>query len=554
MALPDPQSFIERLRSRDASLWSHDRDTQISIRDRLGWVNVHETIALRLTELTEFADWVRGVGFRHAVLIGMGGSSLAPEVLQRTFGSARGYPELIVLDTTDPFSILRVENRIDVETTLFIVSSKSGGTIETASLHKYFAERTRDATGDIGALDNFVAVTDPETILHERAREEGFHRVFINPPDIGGRFSALSFFGLVPAAAIGVDIRRLLASASAVDAPAAVQLGYDLAEHAQAGRDKLTFAPSPGLESFGAWAEQLIAESTGKHGKGIIPVDGEPLAAPLVYGEDRVFVALRMAGESSESDVALRTLENAGRPVIPIEVPGPYAIGGEFLRWEIATAAIGAVLGINPFDEPNVSESKDNTAQVLERFASDGTLPDVAPEVEEDGTSFYTEGDTLNSLHNAPDQTIGGLVAEHFRQAPEDAYLALMAFIPRTEEHDRLLGRLRIALRDATHRATTLGYGPRFLHSTGQLHKGGPATGVFLQLTMEDEIDIDIPGEPGVTFGILKRAQALGDLKALIDRRRRVVRVSLGQDVTENLCLLVETVEAALRATAKRGD
>jgi glucose-6-phosphate isomerase len=554
LPLPDAEKFIEALRSRDASVWSDDPDTQVKIRDRLGWVNVHETIGLRLPELNEFTEWVRAVGFRHAVLLGMGGSSLAPEVLQRTFGAARGYPELIVLDTTDPLSILRVENRVDVETTLFIVSSKSGTTVETTSLHKYFAERTRDATGDTGALDNFVAVTDPETPLHVRAREEGFHRVFVNPPDIGGRFSALSFFGLVPGAAIGIDIPRLLASASAAGFVDAIEFGRMLADHAKGGRDKLTFAPSQGLESFGAWAEQLIAESTGKRGKGIVPVDDEPLAAPLAYGDDRVFVSLRLDGDSNAADVALRGLEDAGQPVIRIEMPDAYAIGGEFLRWEIATAAIGAALEINPFDEPNVSESKDNTNQVLERFHFADALQTLAPVIEEDDVEFYAEGETLEALRNAPDQSIGGLVAEHFLSAPENAYLALMAYIPRTEEHDRLLAQLRVALRDATHRATTLGYGPRFLHSTGQLHKGGPNTGVFLQLTLQDEIDLDIPGEPSVTFSVLKRAQALGDLKALIDHDRRVARVSLGDDVTENLRLLVETVEAALRATAKRSE
>ena len=548
----DPEQFLERLRSRDASLWSDDPATQIAIRDRLGWVNIHETIALRLPELREFGGWVREMDFRYAVLLGMGGSSLAPEVFQHTFGDAPGFPELIVIDTTDPLSIVRVENRLDIPSTLFIVSSKSGTTIETTSLHRYFAERTIDITGDTGALDNFVAITDPETPLHEQAIADGFHRVFLNPPDIGGRFSALSFFGLVPATAIGVDVERLLNAAAGADAASAVEFGERLARFALDGRDKLTFLASEGLESFGAWAEQLIAESTGKEGKGIVPIDGEPPAAPLAYADDRVFISLRMNGREDETAAAALALAEAREPVITIELPDAYSIGGEFLRWEIATAAAGAVLGINPFDEPNVAESKENTSRVLRSYVTSGALLDLAPVIEEDGLALFADDATLDTLRGAPDRTVGDLVAEHFLRAPTHSYLAIMAYIPRSEEHERLLTRLRTALRDATHCATTAGYGPRFLHSTGQLHKGGPGTGVFLQIVMNDEIDLDIPGEGAITFSVLKRAQALGDLRALLGRGRRVLRVGLGDQPTPNLRLLVDTVEAALRATAER--
>ena len=551
--MTSPASFFERLQARDASLWATEPAIQEKIRQRLGWVNLHESMLDSLDELRSFGDWVRELGFRHAVLLGMGGSSLAPEVFQRTFGAAPGFPELHVLDTTDPLAIVRVENKVDVHSTLFIVSSKSGTTVETTSLERYFAERTLDATGDTGALDNFVAVTDPDTPLHNRARDSGFHRVFVNPPDIGGRFSALSFFGLVPAAAIGVDIEKLLAAAAAVDGADAAALGERLAALAQEGRDKLTFLSAPGLESFGAWAEQLIAESTGKGGHGIVPIDGEPPGDAQSYGNDRVFISMQMEERDEETAAAAGQIEAAGHPVIRIEVPGPYGIGAEFLRWEIATASAGAALGLNPFDEPNVAESKDNTSRVIEQYEAAGVLPNPAPVIEEDGLTLAADDSTLARLENAPERTIGALVAEHFLRAPEGSYLAIMAYIPQTEDHERLLTRLRTALRDATHRATTVGYGPRFLHSTGQLHKGGPATGVFLQLVMNDEIDLDVPGEQSFTFSVLKRAQALGDLAALLGRKRPVLRVSLGDETAANLRLLVDSVEAALRETAERG-
>ena len=548
-----PASFFKRLQALDASLWTSEPAIQEKISQRLGWVDLHESMQASLDELRGFADWVRELGFRHAVLLGMGGSSLAPEVFQRTFGSAPGFPVLHILDTTDPLAILRVENRIDVPTTLFIVSSKSGTTVETTSLERYFAERTLDATGDTGALDNFVAVTDPDTPLYHRAGESAFHRVFVNPPDIGGRFSALSFFGLVPAAAIGVDVEKLLASAATVDGDDAAGLGERLATLAAEGRDKLTFLSAPGLESFGAWAEQLIAESTGKGGHGIVPIDGEPPGDPQSYGDDRVFVSMQMEDRDEETAVAADRIEAAGHPVIRIDVAGPFGLGAEFLRWEIATAAAGAAFGLNPFDEPNVAESKENTNRVIQQFETTGALPNPAPLVEEVSLALAADDATLARLDAAPERTISALVAEHFLQAPAGSYLAIMAYIPPTEEHERLLTRLRTVLRDATHRATTVGYGPRFLHSTGQLHKGGPASGVFLQLVANDEIDLDVPGDQSFTFSVLKRAQALGDLAALLGRRRPVLRVSLNGDTAADLRRLVDGVEAALGETAERG-
>ncbi len=539
------QNFLERLRDRDASLWSDEPAEQAVIVNRLGWLDVHRQMLDRLDELRNFAEWVSENEFRWAVLLGMGGSSLAPEVLQRTFGSRAGYPELIVMDTTDPESILRVENRINIVSTLFIVSSKSGTTIETASLHRYFAERTQDATGDTGVLSNFVAVTDPGTVLHRQAIDEGFHHVFLNPPDIGGRYSALSMFGLVPAAAIGMDVERLLQEAEALDWEEALELGARLGGLAQEGRDKVTFLAAEGLESFGAWAEQLLAESTGKRGRGVIPVDCEPPGPPEVYGDDRVFVYLDAAERNDELDSSVQAFEAAGHSVITTSTADAYALGREFLRWEIGTAALGAVLRINPFDEPNVQESKDNTRQVLEEYARVGELPRSDPAASGDGVVLYMDGTTGAMLRDNGDGNVPGLVAALVGRAHPPQYVAIMAYIRRSEEHDRLLTELRKAVRDATRAATTVGYGPRFLHSTGQLHKGGPPTGIFLQITCEDEVDIDIPGSK-FGFSVLKQSQALGDMQALQSRKRPAVSVHLDDDVTANLRALVKAVAAGL--------
>jgi glucose-6-phosphate isomerase len=540
------QDFLTRLRKKDPSLWSQDPRDQAIIQNRLGWVTVHRSIQASIGEMLEVAGWVRELDFQRVVLIGMGGSSLAPEVFQSTFGAAPGFPELIVLDSTDPMAVARVENRIEIETTLFIISSKSGTTIETASLQRYFEERMWDATGDIASLDNFIAITDPDTPLHHQAIEDGYHKVFVNPPDIGGRYSALSFFGLVPAAAIGVDVERLLRETEALDWEEAVELGARLGDLALQGRDKVTFLHGNGLESFGAWAEQLLAESTGKQGEGLIPVDGEPIGALSAYGEDRVFVYLDAGERSSATQQALERLKAAGHPVIATRIDDPYELGREFLCWEVATAAAGAVLGINPFDEPNVQESKDNTRRVLEGYVRSGRMPQGEPDASEDSLDLHLTRPAAESLREVNDRTIAVLVAAHLGNGAPPHYAAVMAYIAPAEEHDRLLTRLRVAVRDATTMATTVGYGPRFLHSTGQLHKGGPATGIFLQITTDDATDEDIPGETGFGFSALKQAQALGDLEALGSRGLPVVRVHLRGDTTSSLRRLVDTVEAAL--------
>lgn len=510
----DAAGFQRRLLAKDPSLWNGD---QPAIANRLGWLTVSQTMRDWLPELTAFAADVRQTGFERVVLLGMGGSSLAPEVMSIIFGTAAGYPSLLLLDTTDPATIANAERSLDLERTLFVVSSKSGATIETASLQCYFADKCRRPPA------NFIAITDPGTPLADQAKADGFRRVFLNPPDVGGRFSALSCFGLVPAAAIGVDVARLLDSADATDARTAVEFGAMLGGLALAGRDKVTFVATPSLRGFGAWAEQLLAESTGKLGKGIVPVDGEPLGAPGVYGEDRVFAYLRLAGESGP-EAQLRALEAAGHPVITITLADRYGLGTEFLRWEVATAAAGAVLGINPFDEPNVAEAKERTSEILRQGAAYGRT-------------------------RAAGVTEVSAVLESAR--PGD-YIAILAYVPRTTGHDQLLTRLRVTIRDRTRLATSAGYGPRYLHSTGQLFKGGPDTGIFLQIVADDAVDLPIPGA-AYSFGALKAAQALGDLQALESRGRRVVRLDVGAGATAALERTVSALEAHAHSAARTG-
>ncbi len=486
-----------RIWARDPTVWKDDADTP-EIRDRLGWLTVGEAMAQQVKALTAFAGEVRAE-FTRVVLCGMGGSSLAPEVLWRTFGAAPGYPSLHVLDSTDPRAVRRAEQGGDLAKTLFIISSKSGTTQESDSFFRYFWERS----GGRGA--QFVAITDPGTPLEQLAGQRGFRRTFLNPPDIGGRYSALSFFGLVPAALIGVDVETLLhrahrmAEACAACVPPlenpAARLGALLGEAALAREDKVTFVLSPGIASFGLWAEQLIAESTGKEGKGILPVADEPLGPPGVYGEDRVFVSMVLAGEADSGvESRLAELEKTGHPVVHLRLDDRYDLGQEFFRWEFAVAVAGAVLRINPFDQPNVAESKANTKAVLAKGSASSPAASAA-ELE---------------------RFLGGI-------KPGD-YLAIMAYLPPTPENDRRLAAIRLRLRDRLQVATTLGYGPRFLHSTGQFHKGGPPVGHFLQIMDRSEEDLPIPGEP-FGFRRLEAAQAEGDLVALRTRGRPAISV-----------------------------
>ena len=535
------EGFARRLWEKDPSLWKDDAEHRSIISNALGWLDLPSTMAPRADGLKALVKDCAAAGLTDAVLLGMGGSSLAPEVMRKTFGVAEGSLDMQVLDSTDPTAVLAVDRSLDLSQTVFLVSSKSGTTTETASFAAYFCDRVRRMEGR-GCGRHFVAITDAGTSLAEQAERDSFRALFVNPGDVGGRYSALSYFGLVPAALIGVDVHGLLERARRMaqacgpevvaEENEALILGAALGELALAGRDKLTLVASPPIESFGAWIEQLVAESLGKEGRGILPVDLEPLGEPAVYAQDRVFVHLRLRGrEASHQERLLAELDEAGHPVITITMDDPLELGGEFLRWEIAVAAAGAVLGVDPFDQPNVQESKDNTRAVLRQFRRGGEL---AEEQTGDVEESYYAGQA--GLPAALKGFLGG--------AQPGDYVAIQAYLPPQSRTWRQLQEIRAVVRDRTRVATTLGYGPRFLHSTGQHHKGGPGTGLFLQLTCEDRTDVVIPGEP-YTFGVLKRAQALGDLQALRDHDRRVFHVSMGEDVAAGLVRLRDAVVSA---------
>ena len=506
---------ISRIWRGDHTVWKLD---PAEITNRLGWLGVSEIMRERVPSLQEFAREIKDAGFHHAVLLGMGGSSLGPEVLRQTFGNAPGYPRLIVLDSTVPAWVEATARAIDVSRSLFLVSSKSGSTTEPNMFYAYFRNLVERAVGPEPAGQHFVAISDPGTPLEKLAWAQKFRRVFLNPPDIGGRYSILSYFGLVPAALTGVDVEKLLeragcmreGCASCVPPPEnpGARLGVIMSVLAAQGRDKLTVLTSPSIGSFGLWVEQLIAESTGKEGKGIIPVAGEPLPTLEYYGDDRLFVYLRLQHDANtEMDAAIEAIELWGHPVLRLDLQDKYDLGSEFFRWEMGTAVAGAALGINPFDQPNVQAAKDMTENVLEQFQTRGRLP------------LVEASDSLKEL-----------LAE---SNPGD-YLAIMAYTLQTPEVDRALAALRRSVIQRYRIATMSGYGPRFLHSTGQLHKGGPGSGLFLQLKADHDQDLPIPGE-SFTFGVLADAQALGDLEALKTAKRRAVRVHLGPDAAARI-------------------
>jgi transaldolase/glucose-6-phosphate isomerase len=537
--------FSRRLWHKDPSLWKADVKDREIINNGLGWLHVPEKMAANCRDLRDFVATAKTSGFRHVVHMGMGGSSLAPLVFQRTFAPGdKGLP-LTVLDTTDPATILKVEAEVPVEDSLFIVASKSGTTAEPLAFADYFYEKVKSLKrGRAG--ENFIAITDPGTHLDRLAAERKYRRAFLNFKDIGGRYSALSYFGLVPAALLGVDIEELLeralrmAHAAASSVPSnqnpALSLGAALGVLAGRGRDKLTFFLPESLTAMGMWLEQLLAESTGKEGKGILPVAGEPPGPPSVYGSDRVFVFFRLKGQASDAEMkSLNALGEAGHPIITIEARDTLDLGQEFMRWEVATAAAGAVLGINAFNQPNVQESKDNTSRVLNELMEKGGFPEERPALAENGLQFFSD-------QTAPDA--GNLLADFFRRAKPADYVAIQAYLTENPATEKALQEVRLELRDSLRLATTLGYGPRFLHSTGQFHKGGPNTGLFLQLTADDLEDADIPGKT-YTFGQFKRAQALGDWEALRKHKRRVMRVHLGADVQRGLSQLKEALKEA---------
>ncbi len=530
-------NVAQRLWAKDATLWSADGAVQQKIAQRLGWLTVPEAMTAHAGDLTAWAASVASSGVADIVLLGMGGSSLCPEVCRRIIGVAKGAPNLTVLDTTDPSTILQVERRLDLRRTLFLVASKSGGTIEVDALCRYFAEKVRAVAGKAWG-GHFVAITDPGTPLEQQAKRDDYRRCVLNPADIGGRFSALSYFGLVPVSLMGVSIKDFLArstqmmqlcQAHDVERNPGVWLGLLLGVLAKAGRDKVTLLPSPALRGLGLWVEQLVAESTGKEGKGLVPIDGERAGAPEAYGADRLFISFEMQGEADTAHQAqLKALCRAGHPLVRLGFRDSLDLAGEFFRWEVATAVAGLVLGVNPFDEPNVTESKEYTRRLLAHTTNAGDAPAPQEGLVEQGLRLFVPSGrvTGGSLKDA--------VWNFFRQAGPTDYVALLAYLPQSDAHDAALQTIRRVIGDRLHVATTVGYGPRYLHSTGQLHKGGDGRGLFLLITSDEREDAPVPGRP-YSFGVLKRAQALGDEAALAKRGRRVLRLHLGADVTGDL-------------------
>ncbi len=533
---------VSRLWKADKSLWTNDDEDKW-----LGWLHVAEDQGAHLQNLAEAAADAMRLGFKNVVLLGMGGSSLCPEVLATTFGKQLGHPELHVLDSTDPAQIKTIESRIDVAKSFFIVSSKSGSTLEPNIFKQYFFDRVQQTMGKENPGRRFIAVTDPGSKLQQVAESDRFRHVFFGVPSIGGRYSALSNFGMVPAAVMGLDVRRLLdrteemIQACAATVPAdqnpGVILGAILGTLANAGRDKVTLVTSPGIRDLGAWLEQLLAESTGKQGKGLIPVDRETLGPPEVYGNDRLFIYLRLQnGVDQNQDSQIEALRKAGQPVVRIDIADIYDIGQEFFRWEIATAVAGSVIGINAFNQPDVEASKVVTRELTAEYEKTGNLPPETPIWEEDGINLFTDERNAANLKNLAGKqlSLDGLVRAHLSQLGPGDYFALLAYLEMNREHEDRLQEMRHRVRDRKRVATCLGFGPRFLHSTGQAYKGGPNSGVFLQVTCDDAIDLPVPGQK-YTFGVVKAAQARGDFHVLAERKRRALRVHLTKDIKAGL-------------------
>jgi transaldolase/glucose-6-phosphate isomerase len=521
-------NFLRRLWNKDSTLWFSYAVPEIT--NRLGWLDLPELSHSALVKFTAFAEEIKIEGTQHVVLLGMGGSSLAPEMYQNIFGNASGFPELIVLDSVHPSAVLQVENTVDLNKTLFIVASKSGTTIETLSLFRYFWFRVGEIAENRGR--HFIAITDPDTPLVNLAKKRGFRRIFNAPPDIGGRYSALSTFGLVPAALIGLDIHRFLdrawimsencAFCVAHEEASGIVLGAALGELALRGRDKVTFFTSSSIQSLPVWIEQLIAESTGKNGKGIIPVIGEPMSASRNYGNDRVFVYLQTEKDRNQDENDIKTLETIGHPIIRVTLTDSLNVSQEIFYWEIAVAAAGAVLGIHPFNQPNVQMAKDLAREMMEKAQQGSTLDTAVKTV------------TMDEPQNVREALQHGLA-----QVQKNDYISIQAYIAPTPEISEILQTLRSRLVAQLKVATTFGYGPRFLHSTGQLHKGGPNSGLFLQFIDEPLHDVHVP-ETTFTFGKLIQAQALGDYQALTQLGRRVIRINLKSGVRSNLISFVK--------------
>jgi transaldolase/glucose-6-phosphate isomerase len=550
------RDFLKKLWAKDPALWSTDAQHADIIKHALGWLDIPQKMLESVANLQSFAKEV-AAEYSHAVVLGMGGSSLAPDILRATFGKVEGFPQLHVLDSTDPQQVRDIEDAIDIADTLFIVASKSGTTTEPDAFYRYFCDRVSKAVGANKCARQFVAVTDPGTALEEEAKAQGFRACFLNDPNIGGRYSALSFFGMVPAAIAGYNINLLLdrglgamaANDKTVppkDAPG-VRFGAAIGGLALQGRDKLTIVAHPSVQAFGAWAEQLIAESTGKLGKGVVPIEGEPLGDAQAYAADRVFVYVgsNLPNPQTGTDEKLRALEAAGHPVIRLAMNDRYDIGEQFYLWEIATAAAGSILQIDAFDQPNVQESKDNTKALLSEYKSKGSFPEPQAAVSNDAMDITFLSGSKNVTASDPAAALAGVL----NQVKDRDYVAFCAYIDQNKPNTEALDEMRLKVRDAKHCATTVGFGPRFLHSTGQLHKGGPDAGVFVQVTADAPFDMPIPGL-NVGFKTLIAAQALGDLQSLDKRSRRGVRVHLKGDLPKALKALSDAIDDALTAKA----
>jgi transaldolase / glucose-6-phosphate isomerase len=539
---------VRRMWAGDPTLWTGGDEGRW-----LGWMSITEAQIASRQQFADLAADVRASGFTDAVLLGMGGSSLCVEVLEKTFGSAPGYPKMHVLDSTDPAQVKSIDDAVPLATTIFIVSSKSGSTLEPNIFKQYFFERVAQTVGAGKAGSHFIAVTDPGSKMEQVARSDSFRHIFHGLPTIGGRFSALSNFGMVPAAVMGLDITNLLdkteemvySSSSCVTANQnpGVVLGAILGTLAKRGKDKVTIVTSPAIHDLGAWLEQLLAESTGKSGKGLIPVDREKLGDPSVYGQDRVFAYMRYTpAPDLATDTAIAALEKAGQPVVRIAVDETYNLGQEFFRWEIATATAGAIIGINTFNQPDVEASKIATKSLTSEYEAKGSLPAEKPIYEGEGVKLFTDPKNATALS-------GGSLSEYFKahldRLRAGDYFAILGYIQMTDAHEEALQQIRTEVRDKKKVATCLGFGPRFLHSTGQAYKGGPNSGVFLQVTCDDAVDLPVPGQK-YTFGVVKAAQARGDFQVLVDRDRRALRVHLGANLEKGLDTLHKVITAAL--------
>ncbi len=545
---------VRRFWQHDASLWTGTDEA-----NWMGWLDITADQIAHSDKLRAVVADVKKENFADILLLGMGGSSLCPDVLKVTFGKIAGFPELHVLDSTDPAQVKAFENKVNLAKTLFIVSSKSGTTLEPNIFKQYFFERAKQTVGADKVGSRFIAITDPGSKMQQVAEADRFRHIFFGMASIGGRYSALSNFGVVPAGLMGLDMNRFLGrtqemvEACGANVPVeqnpGVLLGIILGTAARNGRDKLTILTSPGLSALGAWLEQLVAESTGKQGKGIVPVDREEPGAPAVYGSDRVFAYVRLSSDADKAqDAKVAALEQAGHPVVRIVVGDVYDLGQEFFRWEIATAVSGSIIGINPFNQPDVEASKIATRNLTTEYEKTGSLPAESPILEDGGAKLFTDSKNADALAKAAgsDKSLTGYLRAHIKRAGAGDYFALLAYIQMNSEHEALLQKLRHALRDQKQVATCLEFGPRFLHSTGQAYKGGPNSGVILQLTCDDAADLPVPGQK-YTFGVVKAAQARGDFQVLAERGRRALRVHLGKDLASGLANLSAALQQALR-------